>query len=67
MKVPRSVLPKALRRGGARPLRLTWPALPVRGPRKRLSKREWASLQRREHERLLRLVRRAKKAARAAR
>lgn len=57
-KAPRSILPKANRRGGARPLKLVWPAR----PRRRhlgLSKREWAAVRRYESRRLAALVRKA--------
>lgn len=66
MTPPRSVLPKALRRGGARPLRLVWPTHPRRIHR-HLNKRQRTWLQRRAHELRLRLERQAKRRARLER
>lgn len=62
-RAPHSVLPKALRRGGKRPLQLVWPAKPHRVHVQR-SKREWAALQRRAHQIAGERARRAKKRAR---
>lgn len=59
-----SVLPKALRRGGARPLKLRWPERPRRRHLS-LSKLEMARLQRGEAAYFARVIARRIKAARA--
>lgn len=65
MRTPRSILPKALRRAGKRPLELAWPKT-ARPPRRSFSKRQSQFLQRTFHEHWLRLGRQDKRARKAA-